>query len=101
MLPRSSRPLTACTRMPSHFHSAMKSAAFRVAKSVFSIACASFIVRVLVDECCGSGLCQPRRDPDPHRAGDEFQQRPAAGLDEFIEPARQLLWQLDLAEGAK
>ncbi len=29
-------------------------------------------VRVLVPEFCGRGFCQPRRDPDPHRAGDEF-----------------------------
>ncbi len=138
MLPRASRPLTACTRMPSHFHSAIKSAASRCVKSASSIACASItgrngagsrltgfcraafqpreqveigwgeprphqldLVRILVAERGGGGLGQPRRNADPHRAGDEFQQRPAAGLVEFVEPARQLLRQFGLAERAQ
>ena len=59
------------------------------------------IMRILVAEGCCGGFGQPRRNPDPHRAGDEFQQRPAPGLIELVEPARQLLWQLGLAEGAQ
>ena len=59
------------------------------------------LVRILVAERGGGGLGQPRRDPDPHRAGDEFQQRPAAGLVEFVEPARELLRQFGLAERAQ
>jgi len=56
------------------------------------------IVRVLVAECGGGGLRQPRRDADPHRAGDQFQQRPAAGLVQFVEPAGELLREFGLAE---
>ena len=59
------------------------------------------LVRVLVAERGGGGLRQPRRNADPHRAGDEFQQRPAAGLVEFVEPARELFRQLGLAERAQ
>ncbi len=40
-------------------------------------------------------------NPDTQRAGDEFQQRPAAGLVELVQPARELFWQLGLAERAK
>ena len=59
------------------------------------------LVRILVAECRGGGLGEPRRDPDPHRAGDELQQRPAAGFVEFVEPARQLFRQLGLAQRAQ
>ena len=59
------------------------------------------LVRVLVAERGRGGLGQPRRNADPHRAGDEFQQRPAAGLVEFVEPARELLRQFGLAERAQ
>ena len=137
MWPRASRPLTACTRMPSHFHSAMKSAAsdwqnphprshapaspggtawveidrllgcglpaMRTGRDRAARARPHQFefVRVLVAERRGGGLGQPRRNPDPHRAGDEFQQRPAAGLVEFVEPARQLFRQFGLAERAQ
>ena len=59
------------------------------------------LVRVLVAEGCGGGLGEPRRDADPHRAGDELQQRPAAGLVEFVEPARELFRQFGLAQYAQ
>ena len=59
------------------------------------------VVRVLFAEFRRGGLGQPRRNPDPHRAGDEFEQRPAAGLVELVEPARQLLGQFRLAERAQ
>ena len=36
------------------------------------------------------GLGQPRRDPDPQRAGDQFQQGPAAGRVERVEPRREM-----------
>ena len=50
------------------------------------------VVRILVAERCRGGLGQPRRNPDPHRAGDEFQQRPAAGLVQLVEPARRAVF---------
>ena len=59
------------------------------------------IVRVPGAEFRCRGLGEPRRNPDPHRAGHEFQQRPAAGLVQFVEPARELPWQLGLAERAQ
>src|SRR5215218_8864943 len=112
--------------MPSHFHSATKSDASRLAKSESSMACASItgwngagsrltgfsatfepgeqfaigrrkagpdqldVMRVLVAERRGGGLGQPRRNANPHRAGDELQQSPAPGLVELIEPAGEL-----------
>ena len=36
------------------------------------------------------GLGEPRRDADPQRAGDELQQRPAAGRVERVEPRREM-----------
>src|SRR5438477_8860577 len=48
-----------------------------------------------------STLFPTRRSSDPHCTGDELQERPAPGLVEFVEPARQLLWQLGLAERAQ
>ncbi len=59
------------------------------------------LVRILVAERGGGGLGQPRRNADPHRAGDELQQRPAAGLVEFVEPARELFRQFGLAQCAQ
>ena len=59
------------------------------------------LMRVLVAERCGRGLRQPRGDADPQCTGDEFQQRPAAGLVELVEPALELLRQLGLAERAE
>ena len=44
------------------------------------------------------GLGEPRRDADAQAAGDELQQRPAAGLVERVEPACELRRQLRLAE---
>ena len=59
------------------------------------------LVRILTPELRRGGLGKPRRNPDPHRAGDEFQQRPAAGLVQLVEPARQLFWEFGLAERAQ
>jgi hypothetical protein len=59
------------------------------------------VVRVFAAERGGRGLGEARGDADPHRAGDEFEQGPAAGLVEFVEPARQLPRQLGFAEGAQ
>ena len=56
------------------------------------------LVRLLVAERGGRGLGEPRRDADAQAAGDELEQRPAAGLVERIEPARKLRRQLGLAE---
>ena len=58
-------------------------------------------MRVLVAKRGRRCLGKPCRDPDPHRAGDELQQRPAAGLVELVEPARKLFWQVGLAERAE
>ena len=55
-------------------------------------------LRVLVAERADGGLGEPRRDADAQAAGDELDQRPAPGLVERIEPARQLSRQLRLAE---
>ena len=44
------------------------------------------------------GFGEPRRNADAQAAGDELDQRPAAGLVERIEPARELRRQLGLAE---
>ena len=124
--------------MPSHFHSAMKSAGVEIGKirildrmrqhhraerrgvAIDRLVGAAFqpgeqieigrrqprphqldVVRVLVAERRRRGLGQPRRNPDPHRAGDELEQRPAAGLVELVEPARELCRQFGLAERAK
>ena len=59
------------------------------------------LMRVLVAERGGRGLGQPRGDADAQRAGDELQQRPAAGLIQLVEPALELLRQLGLAERAQ
>ena len=136
-LPSRVAPATACTRMPSHFHSAMKSAGSSAARSASSIACASIagrngagsrarrllgaafepgeqlavgrreagpehldLVGVLAAERGGRGLGEPRRDADAQAAGDQLEQRPAAGLVERVEPARELRGQLRLAERA-
>ena len=56
------------------------------------------LLRILVGQRGDGGLGQPRRNADAQAAGDELDQRPAAGLVERIEPARQLLRQLRLAE---
>ena len=56
------------------------------------------LLHVLVAERGGRGLGEPRRDADAQRAGDELEQRPAAGLVERVEPARELRRQLRLAE---
>ena len=125
---RPCRAATACTRMPSHFHSAMKSAGIEPGKSLVvermrqhrrperrRIAARRFfraafepgeqiaigrrkpgpdqldLLRVLAAERRGRGLGEPRRDADAQSAGDELDQRPAPGLVERIEPARQLL----------
>ncbi len=44
------------------------------------------------------GFGEPRRNPDAQAAGDKLDQRPAPGLVECVEPARELLRQLRLAE---
>src|SRR5205085_7858709 len=36
------------------------------------------------------GLREPRRDADPHRAGHQLEQRPAAGCVEPVEPWREM-----------
>jgi hypothetical protein len=46
-------------------------------------------------------LGKSRRNADAQPAGDELDQRPAAGLVERIEPARQPRRQLGLAEGGE
>ena len=46
--------------------------------------------RLLVAERGDRGLGEPRRDADAQAAGDELEQRPAAGLVERVEPAREL-----------
>ena len=56
------------------------------------------LVRVLAAEGGDGGLRQPRRDADAQRAGDQLEQRPAAGRVERIEPARELRRQLGFAE---
>ena len=42
------------------------------------------------------GLGKPRRDADAQRAGDQLEQRPASGLVELVEPARQQRRQVPL-----
>ncbi len=56
------------------------------------------LLRVLAAERGDRGLGEPRRDADAQAAGDELEQRPAAGLVERVEPARELRRQLRLAE---
>ena len=56
------------------------------------------LVGVLAAERGSRGLGEPRRDADAQAAGDQLEQRPAAGLVERIEPARELRRQLRLAE---
>ncbi len=129
------RRATACTRMPSHFHSAMKSrriecgeigviermrqhrrperrrvAARRFVRAAFEpgeqleigrreAGPQQFdLLRILAAERRDRGLGQPRRDADAQAAGHELDQRPAPGLVERIEPARELRRQLRLAE---
>ena len=59
------------------------------------------LMRVLVAERRGCGFCQTRGHTDAKRAGDQLQQRPAAGLIELVEPAFELLRHLGLAERAQ
>ena len=59
------------------------------------------IVRVLVAERRRRGLGEPRGHADPHRAGDEFQERPATDFVQLVEPAGELRRQFGLAEGAQ
>ena len=56
------------------------------------------LVCIFVGQRGDGGLGQPRRNADAQAAGDELDQRPAAGLVERIEPTRQLLRQLGLAK---
>jgi hypothetical protein len=56
------------------------------------------LLHVFVAERSGRGLGEPRRHADAQRAGDKLEQRPAPGLVELIEPARELRGQLRLAE---
>ena len=56
------------------------------------------LLRVLVAERGDRGLGEPRRNADAQGAGDELEQRPAPGLVEHVEPARELRRQLRLAE---
>ncbi len=56
------------------------------------------VLCILVAERSGGGFGKPRRDADTKSAGDELYQRPPAGLVERVEPARELLRQLCLAE---
>ena len=56
------------------------------------------LVRRLVAERRDRGLGKPRRHADAQRAGDEFQQRPAPGLVERIEPGGELRGQFGFAE---
>ena len=46
------------------------------------------------------GFRQPRRDADAKRAGDQFQQGPAAGLVQRVEPGGELARQVELAAPA-
>jgi hypothetical protein len=55
-------------------------------------------VGLLVAKRRDGGFGEPRRYADAQRAGDELQQRPAAGLVEGIEPHGQLARQFGLAE---
>ncbi|BAR56417.1 hypothetical protein NK6_3239 [Bradyrhizobium diazoefficiens] len=59
------------------------------------------LMRVLVAERRRGGLCEACGNADAKRAGDELEQRPAAGLIELVEPAFKLLRQFGLAEGAE
>src|SRR5579871_163591 len=56
---------------------------------------------VLVAQRGRGGLGEPRRDADPQSPGDEFQQRPAAGLIQIVEPARKLPRHFGLAKRTK
>ena len=56
------------------------------------------VVRVRRPERRDRGLGEPRRNADPQAAGDELDQRPAPGLVERVEPARELPRQLRLTE---
>ena len=56
------------------------------------------LVGLLVAERRDRGLGEPRRHADAQRAGDELQQRPAAGLVERVEPGGELRGQLGFAE---
>jgi hypothetical protein len=57
------------------------------------------LVRLLFAERRRGGFRQPRGDADAEPTGDELEQRPAAGLVERIEPARELRGELRLPEG--
>ena len=129
------RRSTACTRMPSHFHSAMKSRGIErgevasprshapaspggTAPDRATPACRRGLparrtvgvgrreagpenldlVRLLAAERGGGGLGEPRRHADAQAAGDELEQRPAPGLVERVEPARELRRKLRFAE---
>src|SRR5205814_5806137 len=56
------------------------------------------LLRLTATERRCRGLGKPRRYPDAQPAGHKLEQRPAAGLVELIEPARELAWKLGLAE---
>ena len=74
---RRASPATACTRMPSHFHSAVKSAGSSAAKSCSSIACASITGRNGAGSLLTGFSARPsiqansvdvgRREPGPHQ----------------------------------
>ena len=55
-----------------------------------------FIRRAVAQRRHG-GFCQPRGNAHPQSAGDEFQQRPAPGLVERVEPAGDAPGQIELA----
>ncbi|GMA73897.1 hypothetical protein GCM10025880_03140 [Methylorubrum aminovorans] len=58
-------------------------------------------IGLVAAERADCGLGEPGRDADPQVAGDELQERPAPGLVEGIEPARQMLRQRALRGGGQ
>src|SRR6185437_8596909 len=57
------------------------------------------LVRLFLAKRGHGGLGEPRRYADAHRSRQNLQKRPAPGLVETVEPARDLRRQLRLAEG--
>src|SRR5581483_12025687 len=56
------------------------------------------VMQVLLAKRRDGGLGEPRRDADAQSAGDELDERPAAGFIECIEPPGELCRQLCLTE---
>ena len=59
------------------------------------------ILRIACAKRSNRGFGKPRRDANAQSAGDELDQRPAPGLVERVEPARQPRRQFGLAEGGE